>query len=147
MDWGLIWIVAGLVLIVAEFFISTFVIIFLGIGALVTGIALWAGMTADHGVPYLVFAGVSVALLVLLRTRFKGWFMGRTLSADADDDFLGHEAVIESGFQAASPRRGKVAYRGASWDARTGTGPFVRGTVVRITGRQGPVLDVEAIKE
>ncbi|NJN51918.1 MAG: NfeD family protein [Gammaproteobacteria bacterium] len=146
MDWVLIWIVVGLALILVEFFVSGFVIIFFGIAALVTGLALWAGMSADHGIPFIVFAGVSVGSLLLLRSRFKDWFVGTTvLSADADDDFLGHEATIESGFEAAGAGRGKVAYRGAAWDARSAAGPIAKGTVVRIKARHGVVLDVEPI--
>lgn len=144
MDWVLIWIVVGLALILVEFFVSGFVIIFFGVAALLTGIALWAGMSADHGIPFVMFAIVSVALLVLLRSRFKDLFTGRTLSADADDDFIGHEAVVESGFE-DDQGRGKISYRGAAWDARTGEGRIDKGRVVRIVARHGMVLEVESI--
>ena len=147
MDWALIWIVAGIVMIVIEFFVSTFVIIFFGIAALATGIALWAGLSPDHGIPLLLFAALSVGLLLLLRSRFKDWFVGKTVSADADDDFLGHEATIESGFDASEPRRGKVNYRGAAWDARSNAGPIGKGAFVRITRRHGVILEIEPISK
>lgn len=145
MDWVLIWIVVGLALILVEFFVSGFVVIFFGVAALVTGIALWAGMSAEYGIPFVVFAIVSVALLVLLRSRFKDLFTGRTLSADADDDFIGHEAVVDSGFDESSTGRGKVSYRGAAWDARADEGSIDKGSVVRIVARHGVVLEVEPI--
>ncbi len=145
MDWALIWIVVGLALIVVEFFISGFVVIFFGIAALVTGLALWMGMSAEHGIPFIVFAVIAVGLLAVLRTRFKSWFVGTTLSADADDDFVGHEAKIESGFEVGQPNRGKVSYRGTAWDARSTHGPIAPGTVVRITARHSMVLEVEPL--
>jgi membrane protein implicated in regulation of membrane protease activity len=145
MDWALIWIVAGLAMIVVELFVSGFVIIFFGIAALLTGLALWAGMSPDHGLPFLLFALLAVGLLVLLRARFKTWFVGTTLSADADDDFLGHEATIESGFESTDPGRGKVIYRGTAWDARSRSGPIAKGTFVRITARHGSILEIQPI--
>jgi membrane protein implicated in regulation of membrane protease activity len=143
----LIWIVAGFILIAVEMFVNAFIVIFFGIAAVLVGILLWLGMPGTDGVPYFVFGMLSVGLLLLLRNRFQSWFKGKSTRAQQDDDFLGRDAMVESGFDAASPHRGKVSYRGASWDARTTAGPFARGTYVRITDRDSSMLIVSALKE
>lgn len=138
----IVWIIVGLVLIVAELFLTSFVVVFLGIGALVTGILLWAGLPTAGGTPFVVFSGVSVGLLVFLRRKFQQWFRGASIAGGSDDDIIGHEATIQSGFDTASPTRGKVSYRGAGWDARSHSGPLAQGAFVRIVARQGLVLEV-----
>jgi inner membrane protein len=143
---AVIWVVLGVVLIAAEMLLNAFIIIFFGIAAVIVGILLKLGMPETNGLPYVVFGVLSVALLVLLRSRFQSWFKGGSIRAERDDDFLGRDAVVESGFDAASPDRGKVTYRGASWDARTTTGPFARGAYVRITDRDSSTLIVNAVK-
>jgi membrane protein implicated in regulation of membrane protease activity len=138
----IVWIVAGLILLVAELFFGGFIIVFFGIAAIATGIALWLGLPETGGIPYLVFSAVAVGLLVFLRSRFQAAFTGRSISADQDDDILGHEAVVQSGFDAQSPHRGRVSYRGAGWDARCDLGPLATGTYVRIVAREGLTLEV-----
>lgn len=144
---AVIWVILGVVLIAAEMLLNAFIIIFFGIAAVIVGILLQLGMPETAGLPYVVFGVLSVALLVLLRSRFQNWFKGRSISAQRDDDFLGRDAVVESGFDVASPDRGKVMYRGASWDARSRTGPFARGAYVRITARDSSTLIVDVVKE
>lgn len=143
----LIWVVLGFVLIAAEILSNAFIIIFFGIAAVLVGILLWLGLPPGNGVPFFVFGGLSVGLLLLLRNRFQNWFKGVSTDAPQDDDFLGRDAVVESGFDTATPHRGKVSYRGASWDARASAGPFAPGTYVRITGRDSSMLIVSVVKE
>jgi len=138
----IVWIVAGLVLLGGELVFGGFIVVFFGIAAIVTGVALWAGLPQTGGIPYLLFSVVAVGLLVFLRSRFQAWFTGKSISADHDDDILGHEAVVESGFDAHSPHRGRVGYRGAGWDARCALGPLAAGTYVRIVARDGLTLEV-----
>ncbi len=48
MDWiPLVWIVAGLLIVLLELFLSGFIAVFIGIGALVTGIAIALGLPGD----------------------------------------------------------------------------------------------------
>jgi len=143
----IVWIVIGLVLIAAELLLDGFIVVFFGIAALVTGIAIWAGLPTTGGVPFLVFSVVAVGSLVFLRRRFTQWFRGTSLEGDPDDGIIGHEATVESGFDAASPHRGKVSYRGAGWDARCDAGPLTHGAWVRIVARRGITLEVVPTQE
>ena len=143
----MIWIVLGFVLIGAELFVNAFILVFFGIAALVVGVALWLGLPNANGLPFIVFSVVSVGMLLLLRNRFQDWFKGGSTAAKPDDDFLGFDAQVESGFDAATPNRGKVSFRGASWSARSDAGPYAAGDFVRICDRDSSTLIVRAIKE
>ena len=142
MDAALIWLLVGFALIVAEFFLTSFFVIFFGIAAVVVALALWAGLPAASGMPYLLFAAVAVGTLLALRSRFRGWFAGTYADEGVDEDFMGREVLIESGFDASSPGRGRVSYRGAAWDARSDTETISAGARASITGRSGTQLHV-----
>lgn len=139
----IVWILVGLVLLGAELIFSGFIIVFFGIAAVVTGLLIWGGMPTTNGLEYAMFSGIAVGLLVFLRRRFQGWFRGAEIAGDGDDDIIGHEAQVESGFDAATPDRGKISFRGAGWDARTHAGPLRAGSYVRIVARHGLALEVE----
>lgn len=143
----LLWTLLGIALILAEFALPTFFLLFFGFGALTTGLLLWAGMANEGGLPFIVFSVVSVGSLLLLRNWCKSWFTGRSLNpqaTDRDDDFIGYRAEVVSGFDETSARIGRVSYRGAQWDARSaGDEKFERGDPVKIVGREGAVLIIE----
>lgn len=145
MDWiPTIWVVVGLLLILSELFVTGFVAVFLGVGALVTGIAIALGMPGDGALPFVVFSGVSVGTLLALRARFADWFKGGMhsgSSGEADDDFLGRDARVLRGFGQADRGRGEVEYRGAAWAARS-RDILAEGELVIITGRNDMTLFV-----
>ncbi|MEM7079681.1 MAG: NfeD family protein [Pseudomonadota bacterium] len=143
MSSALIWLVIGFVLIVAEFFITSFIVIFFGIAAVLVGTAIWLGLPDDSAIPYLTFAALSVVLLFGLRSRFQDWFVGSLAEHPGDDDFLGHEVQIESGFDDASPGRGRVSYRGAGWNAKSDSAHLVAGSYATIIDRQSALLTIE----
>ncbi len=143
----LIWIILGFTLVGAELFVNAFVLVFFGIAAIVVGVALWLGLPQGNGLPFIVFALASVGMLLVLRNRFQDWFKGASIAAEPDEDFLGFDVQVESGFDATTPTRGKVSFRGASWSARSDTGPYAAGEYVRICDRDSSTLVVRAIKE
>ncbi|MEM1436401.1 MAG: NfeD family protein [Pseudomonadota bacterium] len=138
----MIWLVVGFVLIVAEFFLTSFFVIFFGIAAVVVALALWAGLPAGSGAPYLLFAAVAVGTLLVLRSRFREWFTGSYADAGVDEDFVGREVIVESGFDGGSPGRGRVSYRGTAWDARSEQDTFATGARAAIVGRSGMQLHI-----
>ncbi len=140
----LIWIVAGIVLCLVEFVSPAFVVIFFGTSSLLTGILLWVGLPATNGIPYAVFALLTIGQIVFLRRRFRRWFIGDTAEnrdTTAYDDFINHEAQAATPFDAPA-LTGRVSFRGIEWDARS-TSPLQPGDRVTITGRQGSVLHVQ----
>lgn len=144
----LVWVLVGVALVIVEVMLTGFVAVFFGIGALVTGIALWIGMPGDGPAPWLLFSVVSAGLLAALRRRFAEWFRGGVVgepgARGADDDFLGREARVLRGFGADDHGRGEIDFRGAAWQARAEQLPagtaLAEGEFVTITGRDGMIL-------
>lgn len=68
----ILWIVLGVVLIIAEIFTFGFVLFWFGIGALAAAFAAWLGL--GIGLQFLIFALVSIGLTVMSRTIFANLF-------------------------------------------------------------------------
>lgn len=135
---------AGFVLIISEFFVPMFVLIFLGLAAMITGGALLIGLPQHSAIPYATFAATSVALLVLLRKtasrRFKGLEAEVVAANPGFDDIVGKEAVVISGFTEGNVQ-GRVSFRGTEWDAASDI-PLLLGDRVKICAHEGHKLKV-----
>lgn len=149
MDPEIIWMLLGIFLILAEFVVPGLVVVFFGFSALIVGLLIWAGMPGEGPLPFVVFAAVSLGTLLLLRKQCKSWFVGKSIGsqiAGEDDDFLGREAIVASGFDNARAQAGRVTYRGTQWDARTKEETQLKtGDPVKIIGRKDSVLIVEKV--
>ncbi len=66
----LIWFLAGLALILAEFMIPGVILIFFGVGAWMTAVTAWLGITPGWTSQLLTFAISSVVMLQLMPSRF-----------------------------------------------------------------------------
>ena len=141
------WMGVGFALVLAEVLMGNFILFFLGLASIITGVALWLGMPADNGIPFLLFAVLSIALLVGLRSRMRSLAVGDVASSSMDEDFVGRDVQIESGFDATSPGRGRVSYRGASWDAKSEQSHLSPGSFATIISRESNLLYVATTKE
>jgi membrane protein implicated in regulation of membrane protease activity len=141
------WLGIGFALVLAEVLMGNFILFFLGVASIFTGVALWLGMPADNGIPFLLFAALSVALLIGLRSRMRNVAVGDVASSSVDEDFVGRDVQIESGFDAASPGRGRVNYRGASWSAKSDQSHLPSGSFATIVARESNLLFVAATEE
>ena len=137
-----VWLGVGFALIIAEVTMGNFILFFLGLAAALTGVAMWMGLPADNGIPYMLFAALALVLLVGVRSRMKLHLVGDSVRGSADEDFVGKEVSIASGFNESSPGRGRVTYRGADWNARSAQVAFAPGDIIKITGRDGNTLIV-----
>lgn len=136
----LYWLVIGFILVLAELALGNFILFFLGLASALVGAALWLGLPNDNGLPFLLFAILAIFLLVTVRARLKKHFVGGVVHASADEDFIGFEVEIESGFDKHSPGRGRVQYRGASWDAKSEQAEFSENTLAKIIDREANTL-------
>lgn len=135
------WFVLGLVLALAE--LATpggFYIIFFGLGALVVGTLAAMDWGGPVWAQLLLFAVVSVALLVLFRTRLL-----RLTQVDPQappiDTLVGEIGTVSEPMSPDSV--GKVQLRGAAWSARNASAAvLVSGTRVRVVGVDGLTLHV-----
>ena len=135
-----LWIGFGFALIIAEVTMGNFILFFLGLAAVCVGGAIVLGMPADGGMPYIVFAALAVFFLLVVRARMPAFTVGDVARSTTDEDFIGFEVTIETGFDDASPGRGRVNYRGASWDASSAQSQFPTGALTTIIDRSGNKL-------
>ena len=140
----LIWTFFGIVLILVEFVVPGFIVVFFGTSALIVGFALYLGLPSGHGIPFVCFAVLCIAQVVFLRRTLKKFFVGESLGdGDLTDEFIGHEAVVVSGFD-SKDLRGKVEFKGSNWPAKSDRA-LKPGDRVCITAREGLNLTVSHI--
>ena len=115
---GLLWFIAGLVLLLTELFAPALILMFFGLGAWIVTVLY---LLFNIGLPaqLIVFAVSSIVLLAFLRKKLKPVFFGYVSSKqDAGhniDDFYGKEAVVLARIEPGKP--GKVEFNGVAWDA------------------------------
>ncbi len=134
-----IWLILGFALLAAELLSGTFVILFFGIGALLTSaVAIFS--PAPLALQILIFSLVSLALLLIFRRRFivpvTDAEKKSLLSADVDTQIILSEALAAKG-------ETMVAYQGTHWTAvNLEDTELKQGTRVRIERTEGIKLFV-----
>src|SRR3977135_2581211 len=138
---ALIWVIVGLVLIVAEVVSGDFVLVMLGLAALFG--ASSAALTGNPVVDVAVFALSSVGLLVLARPALKRRFLAGTGMLTNSDALLGARAVVLSTVDASD---GRVKLAGDIWSARNvhEGDPIEPGTTVTVVEISGATAVVSA---
>ncbi|WP_214365039.1 NfeD family protein [Pseudonocardia sp. H11422] len=138
---ALIWLVAGLVLVVAEVLSGEFVLLMLGGGALIAAGAAALGVGVLPSA--LIFGGASVLLLLAVRPALRRR-LTRALDSTAmhSDALVGKDAVVISRVDGDG---GRVKIDGEVWSAKAYDHsqviePGRRVTVVDISGATALVL-------
>lgn len=120
MHWSppVLWALIGIGFIALEAILPGFVIMFFGLGALITALAAWA---FDIPLPYqaMLFTAASVASLATLRTTFKKIFQGRLRDSGDPlgrmESFVGTAAVVTEDISRATT--GRIKARGSFYTA------------------------------
>ncbi|MBI5637242.1 MAG: NfeD family protein [Nitrospinae bacterium] len=105
------WAALGIILIIIEVMTFTFILVFLGIGAIVTAITTGLGLTTDIGVQLAVFSATSVISAVLLRKTAKGLYFRDEYKSEQ----IGAKVTVINEIPARG--EGSVLYRGSRWIA------------------------------
>lgn len=138
---SIFWAILGIVLIAAELMTLAFVLIFFGLGALLTALLTWLGITPDLKTQLLFFAVSSSGLLLVLRTFAKELFFKKE---EVSQEFVGQKVKVTRPIPVNS--EGAVNYRGSEWVAFSDSGDVIpRGSVVEITGTEGIRVKVRKI--
>ena len=142
----ILWLIAGVLLILSEFAAPGFIVFFFGIGAVITALTTWMGWTTELGSQALVFGVTSVVLLFALRRYAKDIFVGSSdpTNGNLDDDFTGREARVVRDIPGGTSD-GRVEIKGAEWKARS-PHPVSAGNTVIIEKREGLTLHVRSIQ-
>lgn len=146
MDIGILWIILGIVLIIAEIFTLGFVIFWFGIGALVAAFAAYLGVGFVG--QFFVFAVVSTVLTVMSRTIFSK-YLGHSeqeslkSGAEALPGKIG--TVVDSSKGALE--EGSVKVFGSVWTAFPAEGEraLVEGEKVEVVSVEGSSIYVKKL--
>lgn len=118
MSVAMMWIVAGIVLILSELLLTSVVAVFLGVGAIVTGLLVHWNVIDQSAIQFAVFGVVSLSLLLTARGQIKRWFSGYS---DADHEGkpnfqrdIGARVTVCADFNHGA---GRVTLNGVQWDA------------------------------
>ncbi len=138
------YIIAGIILLLAELSTFTAWLACLGIGAIITGVA--GAMGIDHiAVQAFIFAASSLVLLLIVRHAFPNHFRGKVVrsTTDAQDDtgLMGLHGQVATDFAGGE---GTVTLNGVKWDALADPlAPLHPGDRVKVIGKKGIRLLVE----
>ena len=143
----ILWIVLGVVLIIAEIFTFGFVLFWFGIGALAAAFASWLGFA--FGLQFLVFALISIALTLLSRTIFSKYFSHNDNGVKMGIDALpGQIGTVTSASKGALQEAAVKVY-GSTWTAFPidNTTPLIEGEKVEVVRVQGSSIYVQRTRE
>jgi len=139
MDFWVLWIIAGLVLVIAELVTGTFYLLVLGVGAFAAAIVAWAGGNALVQVLAGGLFAIGGGLLV------HHWHESNRKADEGRSNLLDRgQPVVLEGWSNEAAGIARVKYRGTSWDARVAT-PASRptpGSTLYIQGQEGHTLVV-----
>src|SRR4051794_39977255 len=139
---GWLWLIGGVLLLVAEVIAPGFFLVFIGAAAIATGLFT---MLFDLGtVPQLALFMLYALVAVMLGRRFYA-----NRSSDSADPLLNDRAArlvgkVVTVVAPVDEHVGRVRVGDGEWSARGG--PAAVGERVRITGVEGNCLNVESVR-
>lgn len=136
-----VWLGLLALFLIAEFATVQLTTVWFAVGALVS--LLLAAFGVDNvAVQIIVFALVSLIMLILTRPLVKKWMRRRTQPTNADM-VIGEQAVVTEAIDNAQAK-GLVKVKGAVWSARSADDSRIPvGTAVTVKAIEGVKLIVE----
>jgi len=128
---ALLWFLAGVVFLIAEFMIPGFILIFFTAGCWVAGLSTWL-LGIDLTTQIIIFIVSSLVLLFVLRKYSLKTFQGNTLDNTDDgstDSKIGKTAIVTKEITPGVP--GEIKAMGSFWMAVADTA-IVKGQSVVI---------------
>ena len=136
-----LWLIAGIVLITLEIFVSDFFLALIGVAALVTVFAAAAGL--EFVWQLAIFVGVSLVLLPTVRPLVKKWFYDTGSQASSNVDALAGQTALVSETIGGSHEPGRVQFGSEIWRAVTADDSAIEeGSKVEIIRVEGATLVV-----
>ncbi|PKA24402.1 NfeD family protein [Leptospira meyeri] len=139
-----VWIFLGLTLLFSEFLLPGTFVMFLGIGAIFTGI-LARLMPLEFYTQVIVWV-LSSLVSILVGGSFVKRFFKSESSVDpfVKDDFLNQIVPVEMDIL-VQRHGGKIRFQGTLWDAVSNDSKITKGNYVRILSRENLTFTVERV--
>jgi inner membrane protein len=136
-----IWLVIGLIMLVAELLSVFLVFVFFAVGACVTALLASVGVLSSIEMQIITFSVISLLSLMAFRKHARQLLDNRGKSFEYNE-FIGETAMVIRDIPVSG--EGKIYYRGAEWKAVSGhEDPILAGSKVVIVRTEGIVLVVE----
>lgn len=136
-----IWLIVGLLMLVAELISVALVFVFFAAGALITALLASLGLLPDLNIQLFAFSIISVLSLVLLRKHARRLLATRGKHTEYSE-YAGETAMVVKDIP--STGEGRIYYRGAEWIALSATNSLIEaGSKVIIRSTDGIKLIVE----
>jgi membrane protein implicated in regulation of membrane protease activity len=135
-----IWLIVGLIMLLAELASVLLVFVFFAIGALLTSLLTTVGLLPTTESQILAFSAISLISLMVFRKNVRN-LLSRSPVAEYNE-FIGETALVIKDIPVNG--EGKIYYRGAEWKAISiNQNPIIAGSKVVITKTDGIILSVE----
>ena len=138
MEQWLLWVIVGMVLVIAELVTGTFYLLVLGVGALAAAVVAWAG--GNELIQVLMAGAVAIGGAWFVHH----WHEAHRKSDEGRANFLDRgQPVVLEGWSNESAGIARVKYRGTSWDARVASAAKpTPGSTLYIDAQEGQTLVV-----
>lgn len=136
-----LWALLGLLMIGAEFFVPGLVIVFFGIGALITAglSSVVPGLNKSVVLQVLAWLAATGLSFTFLRRHLSRVFRGKVIT-DEGTSATGKKALVTE--RITPETHGRVRFEGTSWAAASYTETFDPGETVEILRQEGLILYV-----
>lgn len=135
------WFIAGFILIIAEIFTLTFILLWLGIGAIISGIV--AILVPSLAVQLLVFSLASLLLLIFTRPLTRRWRKGTPNVKSGVYALIGKEGITVEEIQDGGS--GTVKVGGEIWRATSEEKLIPKGAAIEVVDVEGVTLKVKSL--
>ncbi len=143
-----IWLIVGIVLMVSELAVPGLVVIFLGLAAVIVAGGRWMGLIEGLMDSFLYWFVVSTVLCVGLRGLASKIMPGEMVADSKDDDENAIGRIVEVVEETCSDNnKGRIRFRGTTWNASTEFGRIYPGQKARIFSRKDMVWIVDPIED
>jgi membrane protein implicated in regulation of membrane protease activity len=137
-----IWMIIGLLMLVAELVSVVLVFIFFAVGGLLTALLAAMGLLPSLEYQIIAFSVISVVTLILFRKHAQKLLRAKRGKQEEYNEFVGETAMVIRDIP--SNGSGKIYYRGAEWSATSNNHNLIEaGSKVIIQRAEGIVLIVE----
>lgn len=146
MTW--MWLIAGVGLMVSEFFLPGVVAVFLGAAAVVVAGLRWLGLLESLPACLIAWACVSVAFIIVLRKSLVARFPAESFRGDASQELKSYGTVVEVLETVRDDdNSGRVRFQGTSWPATSTGGTLAVGSRARLVYRDNLSWVVAPVEE
>ncbi len=141
----LIWLSAGVLLMILELVVPGLVTVFMGGAAVIVAGLRWVGLVESFGVSIALWMILSAVLVVALRSVLQRYIPSESTHNAADEDTMALGQVVEVIRTCTEDSTsGRIRYQGTTWMAQTLGGEIPAGTSARLLYRDNLAWVIEA---